>query len=273
MTNGEKIKEIFPNAEISIIKSKSIYERAKVAVDWKFEQIPSYYNLFYEDWWEAEYEEPVIRDNEVKNDLNRAEDELEPTTKIDCDKIDCDKCINHEYCDYEPTTNSGVDCISRQAVLDATVRKSSIWNHVTNSEGDNLEAIVSKLPSVPLQEPKIAPISEIRYDENKLKELVNKSVLTVAPQELRWIPVSEKLPNDRDWYLGIFKEPDTGWINPLPFICDYVGKETKATTKEYWILRGFTDIDKPCDYYLNLECVAWMPLPKPYKADIGMVEE
>ena len=29
-------------------------------------------------------------------------------------------------------------------------------------------------------------------------------------QETRWIPVSEKLPNDRDWYLGIFKEPDTG---------------------------------------------------------------
>ena len=39
MTNGEKIKEIFPNAEISIIKSKSIYERTKVAVDWKFEHL------------------------------------------------------------------------------------------------------------------------------------------------------------------------------------------------------------------------------------------
>ena len=82
-----------------------------------------------------------------------------------------------------------------------------------------------------------------------------------------WIPVSERLPKDRDWYLGIFKEPDTGWINPLPFICDYVGSETKATTKEYWILRGFTDRDEHIDYYFNLECVAWMPLPKPYKAE------
>ena len=54
---------------------------------------------------------------------------------------------------------------------------------------------------------------------------------SVTPQEPRWIPVNEKLPNDRDWYLGIFKEPDTGWINPLPFICDYVGRETKATTR------------------------------------------
>ena len=84
-------------------------------------------------------------------------------------------------------------------------------------------------------------------------------------QETRWIPVSEKLPNDRDWYLGIFKEPDTGWINPIPFICDYIGHETKATTKEHWILQGFTDRDEHIDYYFNLECVAWMPLPKPYE--------
>jgi hypothetical protein len=84
-------------------------------------------------------------------------------------------------------------------------------------------------------------------------------------KEPKWIPVSESLPNDRDWYLGIFKEPDTGWINPLPFICDYVGSETKATTKEHWILRGFTDRDERIDYYFNLECAAWMPLPEPYE--------
>ena len=108
-------------------------------------------------------------------------------------------------------------------------------------------------------------------DENRTvedyKELLKecyKELLPVTPKQ-RWIPVSEKLPNDRDWYLGIFKEPDTGWVNLLPFICDYVGRETKATTKEYWILRGFTDIDEHIDYYFNLECVAWMPLPAPYK--------
>lgn len=95
---------------------------------------------------------------------------------------------------------------------------------------------------------------------------VVKNMPPVTPAQ-RWTPVSEKLPNDRDWYLGIFKEPDTGWINPLPFICDYVGSETKATTKEYWILRGFTDMDGHIDYYFNLECVAWMPLPKPYEGE------
>jgi len=97
--------------------------------------------------------------------------------------------------------------------------------------------------------------------------LMCKDILNYLEQEQRWIPVSERLPEDRDWYLGIFKEPDTGWINPLPFICDYVGSKTKATTKEHWILRGFTDRDECMDYYFNLECVAWQPLPKPYKAE------
>ena len=83
----------------------------------------------------------------------------------------------------------------------------------------------------------------------------------------KWIPVSEGLPKDRDWYLGIFKEPDTGWVNPIPFICDYAGSKTKATTKEYWILRGFTDRDEHIDYYFNLECVAWCELPESYKTE------
>lgn len=157
-----------------------------------------------------------------------------------------------------------VDAISREDALMCLTGKFEIREY----EPSELVSIFSKrikaLPPVTPQEPMVIPIAEVKFDEDKLKELVDRAVLTVIPQEPRWIPVSEKLPNDRDWYLGIFKEPDTGWINPLPFICDYVGRETKATTKEYWILRGFTDRDERIDYYFNLECVAWMPLPKQY---------
>ncbi len=102
----------------------------------------------------------------------------------------------------------------------------------------------------------------VEHEKNEALDMAIKAL----EQEPRWIPVSERLPNDRDWYLGIFKESDTGWINPLPFICDYVGKETKATTKDHWILRGFTDRGELIDYYFNLECVAWMPIPT-YKAE------
>ena len=79
-----------------------------------------------------------------------------------------------------------------------------------------------------------------------------------------WIPVSERLPNDRDWYLGIFKEPDTDYIG-IPYICDDSGEVTKGTTNEGWILRHCTDVDNPSDYFRNLICVAWQPLPEPYK--------
>lgn len=105
---------------------------------------------------------------------------------------------------------------------------------------------------------KNAPTSGTYGEHRLVLELLEQTELIYA---------SEQLPKDRDWYLGIFKEADTGWINPLPFVCDYVGHETKATTKEYWILRGFTDRDEHIDYYFNLECVAWMPLPKLYKGE------
>ena len=83
-----------------------------------------------------------------------------------------------------------------------------------------------------------------------------------------WIPVSERLPENRDWYLGVFKEPDTDFIG-IPYICDYVGKVTKGTTNEGWILRHCTDVDNVSDYFRNLICVAWQPLPEPYKEGVA----
>lgn len=90
--------------------------------------------------------------------------------------------------------------------------------------------------------------------------------MNVDPTIGKWIPVEEGLPTERDWYLGTFMEADTGWINPLPFICEYLlGAHTAYTTDEGWIIRDCTDNDeKVCEYYKKLKCVAWMPLPKPY---------
>ena len=96
----------------------------------------------------------------------------------------------------------------------------------------------------------------------KVQEELNR--IRNEKRQGEWIPVSERLPESRDWYLGLFKEPDTDFIG-IPYICDYVGKVTKGTTKEGWILRGFTDIDNANNYTKSLECVAWQPLPEPYK--------
>jgi len=39
------------------------------------------------------------------------------------------------------------DSISRQAILDRTVNRNSIWNKITDSEGNNLEDILNSIPS------------------------------------------------------------------------------------------------------------------------------
>lgn len=80
----------------------------------------------------------------------------------------------------------------------------------------------------------------------------------------KWISVTEQLPKNREWVLGIFQEGDTGWINPIPFICDYVGKKTPITTQDNWLLKM---VDEPHPYYEMLHCIAWMPLSEPYKKE------
>ena len=68
-------------------------------------------------------------------------------------------------------------------------------------------------------------------------------------------------PTEREWVLGIFREVDTGWINPVPFVCEYLqGLKTKATTEEGWIIKDCTDIDQSCDYYKKLQCIAWQKI-------------
>lgn len=91
-----------------------------------------------------------------------------------------------------------------------------------------------------------------------------KAINSIAPAEPepKWIPVTEALPEDKTWYLGIFKESDTGYCISIPFVCYYAGRKTMITTKDYWILRGY---DSFSEYLENVECAAWMPLPKPYE--------
>ena len=82
------------------------------------------------------------------------------------------------------------------------------------------------------------------------------NLLEELEQEPRWIPVSERLPEEREWYLAVFKEIDTGY-QLIPRVADYIGNGENK-----W--RIIDEDGLVQEYRSILECVAWMPLPKPY---------
>lgn len=112
-----------------------------------------------------------IRDNRVKNELNRVKDELEPITK------NCESCryygSHHEVCNYcykcslwteqEPTTKNdlGDDCVRRKAVLNTLERMDKVLDEdrTVDSYKELLKECYKVLPSVTPQEPKTGYIS------------------------------------------------------------------------------------------------------------------
>ena len=193
-----------------------------------------------------------IRDNRVKNELNRVKDELESTTK------NCESCryygSHHEVCNYcykcslwteqEPTTKNdlAVDCIDRVELLKAM----NTYDKFGNDSNERLIFL-----STPALQDRYVPY--VHYDE-----MVNcvKGMPTVTPQQPNWIKCSEHLPN---------------------FDVDVL-----ATTKEYGDVVKVTrwrTILKDCGWewvlvdniegnaYNSDEIIAWMPLPQPYKAE------
>ena len=102
---------------------------------------------------------------------------------------------------------------------------------------------------------------------NKALHKAKQIVQEVAEEyNVGWIACSERLPEERDWCLAVFEEVDTGFIG-LPYIAEYLmGKHTISTTEDGWIIHNCTDReDVSSEYYKKLRCVAWQPLPEPFK--------
>lgn len=78
-----------------------------------------------------------------------------------------------------------------------------------------------------------------------------------------WIPVSEKMPDKRDWCLAVFRESDTEY-QLIPRVAEFVNRpDDEHTTADGWHIIDFFEGVK--EYIKLLKCVAWMPLPEPYK--------
>lgn len=97
---------------------------------------------------------------------------------------------------------------------------------------------------------------------DEMKESVSMAIQALE-QEARWIPASERLPEERDWYLAVFKEKDTGY-QLIPRVSEYIGENKWRIIDEEAFVKNYMDI---------LKCVAWMPLPKPYEPQEGSEKE
>ena len=86
---------------------------------------------------------------------------------------------------------------------------------------------------------------------------------SVQPEQ-RWIPCSERLP---EYGVSVLTYDGNCFCveKRIPFIRDETGE---AISSDWWVS---DDYDESYDgYYPNLRdgaCIAWMPLPEPYKMD------
>lgn len=95
--------------------------------------------------------------------------------------------------------------------------------------------------------------------DRDLIEALEMAISALSKNKGEWIPVSERLPEEREWYLAVFKEKDTDF-QLIPRVADYIGH---GENKWQWI----DGEGVPQEYFDLLECVAWQPLPEPYKGE------
>ena len=134
----------------------------------------------------------------------------------------------------EPTNDLGVDCISRETTVKRLCNLAEYMNEHKENSGDPYR------------------MAALFIQDNKTE------FPSVTPQEPRWIPTSERLPEEKDYsrcaenYDGaVYWCTDKGVIG--------IGWYYEDTKSWAWLDDTFPD------HWGKV--VAWIPLPKPYKME------
>lgn len=141
------------------------------------------------------------------------------------------------------------DLISRQAVINS-IANTNFW-----LSAENWQELMKAIDSVPSVQPEIKCIAKITMTDEQVKEAFEKAkceILATQPEQ-RWIPVTERLPEeDGDYFVTL----ENGVVTKLGY------STTQRTTYPkgfYYISNGFSWRQK-----IN-PVVAWMPLPEKYQ--------
>lgn len=83
-----------------------------------------------------------------------------------------------------------------------------------------------------------------------------------ALEQTRWIPVSERLPDDRKKCLVTFRG---GYVGIMCYASDLYGVDEYDFCDEKG-MAGWFDYDRELGHYSRDDVIAWMPI-EPYKAE------
>lgn len=144
------------------------------------------------------------------------------------------------------------DLISRQAAIDALREcQTYLFDEQDPDKKISLKSAEYAIEDLPSAQPEKVCIANITLSEEQLREAVEKAknevvrVLSSAQPEQRWIPVSERLPEEKFSVLVWCPEI-------LCVFCAYMQED------KWWIF-GASHAEVLHDV------TAWMPLPEPYK--------
>ncbi|MCR5144799.1 MAG: hypothetical protein K6B67_05765 [Lachnospiraceae bacterium] len=163
--------------------------------------------------------------------------------------ITCMKCkVSGKCCDENCPTQYDVGNMGE--IIENLEEISKILEQKPCEDAISRSSLLGKLDDYYKEKIKVAP-DNMAEGFVQVEKLI-KQELSVTPTQ-EWTPVSEGLPKKTGWYLITFKVYGGGYA-----VCEMSYRKPE----NYWTDKNISK--KVLD---NDEVVAWMPKPKPYKAD------